>query len=166
MKRLSMSVADQEEEEERDKESIHVDDDQDRRCRFCKKIQEIDQFKLGSFTCITCVPREQHKKNSVQPHIIMVLNRRITEAIMNCVQNHDVVVNQFNKESDNMSEYVGIPIIDLCSWIHSQFTPEMSWSHGWKLGQLVSPDFFDLTDQDEQKKCFNWINLQPDVKII
>ncbi len=51
--------------------------------------------------------------------------------------------------------------------IESKFTLGMAWdNHGrgstkWHIDHIIPCDFFDLTNPEEQKKCFHWTNLQP-----
>ena len=41
----------------------------------------------------------------------------------------------------------------------------MSWENygkgGWVIDHAMPCDFFDLTDEIMQKRCFHWTNLQP-----
>ena len=58
-----------------------------------------------------------------------------------------------------------------CSWeevrehIESQFTEGMSWNnyglHGWHIDHILPCASFDLSDLEQQKKCFHYTNLQP-----
>lgn len=58
-----------------------------------------------------------------------------------------------------------------CSWnkarkhLESQFKEEMTWEnygkYGWHIDHIIPCASFDLTDPEQQKKCFNYKNLQP-----
>lgn len=49
--------------------------------------------------------------------------------------------------------------------IESQFQEGMSWENqgkgGWHLDHIIPCDYFDLSDPEQQKICFNYKNLQP-----
>jgi len=52
-------------------------------------------------------------------------------------------------------------------WLEFQFTEEMTFNnHGkvWHIDHIVPCSRFDLEDEDEQRRCFNWTNLQPLLK--
>ena len=55
--------------------------------------------------------------------------------------------------------------LEKCKYsIEIQFLPEMSWeNHGeiWEIDHILPCASFDLTLEDEQKKCFHYSNLQP-----
>ena len=55
----------------------------------------------------------------------------------------------------------------LVKHIESQFTPEMNWTnHGilWHLDHYFPCCQFDLTKEEEQRKCFHYSNLRPLLK--
>ena len=49
------------------------------------------------------------------------------------------------------------------SYIETQFTEGMTWeNHGtWHIDHRISCCKFDLTKEEEQRKCFHYTNLQP-----
>jgi hypothetical protein len=59
---------------------------------------------------------------------------------------------------------LGCSIEDLKGYIYTKFLPEMSWeNHGeiWEIDHIIGCTNFDLTNLEEQKKCFHYTNLQP-----
>lgn len=58
-----------------------------------------------------------------------------------------------------------------CDWntfkdhIQSKFKEEMAWENyglfGWHIDHIIPCASFDLTDPEQQKKCFHYTNLQP-----
>ena len=58
-----------------------------------------------------------------------------------------------------------------CSWqeardhLESQFKEGMTWEnrgfYGWHIDHIIPISSFDLTDPEQQKKCFHYTNLQP-----
>jgi hypothetical protein len=61
-------------------------------------------------------------------------------------------------------DIIGCSIDDLKKHLETQFLPEMNWeNHGeiWEIDHITPCSYFDLTKIEEQKKCFNYNNLQP-----
>ena len=58
-----------------------------------------------------------------------------------------------------------------CSWqeardhLQSQFKEGMTWEnhgkYGWHIDHIIPCSSFDLTDPEQQKKCFHYTNIQP-----
>lgn len=64
------------------------------------------------------------------------------------------------------TQLIGCSIEELRSHIESQWKPGMSWENhkrvgGWHIDHIVPCASFDLTDPEQQKKCFHYTNLQP-----
>ena len=66
-------------------------------------------------------------------------------------------------KNDSLAELIGISIDGFMAHIESLFTDGMSWQNygEWHLDHVVPCKFFDLTKEDEQKKCFHYLNQQP-----
>jgi hypothetical protein len=51
------------------------------------------------------------------------------------------------------------------AWLEVHFCPGMNWENygceGWHIDHIRPCASFDLTDPEQQKKCFHWTNLQP-----
>jgi hypothetical protein len=62
-------------------------------------------------------------------------------------------------------ELVGCDISFLRKHIESLFIDGMSWNNygvsGWHVDHILPCDSFDLTNHEEQKRCFHYTNLQP-----
>lgn len=55
-------------------------------------------------------------------------------------------------------------MIELKKYLESQFKEGMSWENygiEWHIDHIVPCSFFDLSNEDHQRICFNWRNLQP-----
>jgi len=75
------------------------------------------------------------------------------------------IKNGFGQKAHQSKELLG------CDWetvrhhIESQFTEGMSWENhgigGWHIDHIKPCASFDLSDPEEQKKCFHYTNLQP-----
>ena len=64
-------------------------------------------------------------------------------------------------------ELLGCTILELRKHLESQFKERMTWDtygHGigkWNVDHIIPCFSFDLTEELQQKKCFNYNNLQP-----
>lgn len=60
-------------------------------------------------------------------------------------------------------ELTGCTSQELCSHLEAQFHDGMTWENRkfWDVDHWIPCANFDLTDPEEQKKCFNFMNLQP-----
>ena len=58
---------------------------------------------------------------------------------------------------------IGCSISELRHHLEQQFTEGMSWdNHGdWHIDHIKPCAAFDLTNEDEQRECFHYSNLQP-----
>ena len=69
------------------------------------------------------------------------------------------------QKSDRTIKLLGCSFSELVSYLERQFKEGMSWDNygrqGWHMDHIVPCAAFDLTDPDQQKKCFHYTNLQP-----
>lgn len=69
-----------------------------------------------------------------------------------------------NKKSIKSNVLIGCSKNHIKEWLQYQFTSDMSWdNYGnyWHIDHVVPISFFDLTNIDIQRICFNWTNLRP-----
>ena len=63
------------------------------------------------------------------------------------------------------AELVGCSMKVLREHLESQFQEGMTWDnhgfYGWHIDHIIPCAAFDLTDIEQQKKCFHYTNLQP-----
>jgi hypothetical protein len=75
------------------------------------------------------------------------------------------IKNQYSKKAFLSMDLIGCTIDECIKHIEKQFKPGMSWSNyglkGWHIDHIIPCSLFDLTIPDQQKKCFNYTNLQP-----
>jgi hypothetical protein len=67
------------------------------------------------------------------------------------------------RKSENTKELVGCSIEDLKAHLESKFTEGMTWENygEWHMDHIKPCVTFNLVEVEEQRKCFNWTNLQP-----
>ena len=71
---------------------------------------------------------------------------------------------QFIKKNGNSTvDFIGCSIQDVKVHLEKQFTSGMSWDNygKWHIDHIIPCASFDLTDPEQQKKCFHYSNLQP-----
>jgi hypothetical protein len=69
------------------------------------------------------------------------------------------------KKYSHFRELVGCSDDFLKEYLESLFQEGMTWhnhgQYGWHIDHIIPCSSFDLTDPEEQKKCFHYTNLQP-----
>jgi hypothetical protein len=68
-----------------------------------------------------------------------------------------------NSKIKHSLDYIGCTIQELKFYIEKQFTNGMSWDNygKWHIDHIRPCASFDLSNHDEQCKCFHFSNLQP-----
>jgi hypothetical protein len=70
-----------------------------------------------------------------------------------------------NSKSKSTLELIGCSVDKLKLYLESKFQPGMSWQnyglYGWHIDHIKPCCQFDLSKPEEQRKCFNYKNLQP-----
>jgi hypothetical protein len=70
-----------------------------------------------------------------------------------------------SSKSKSTLELLGCNLDQLKQYIETLFKPGMTWGNhskfGWHLDHIIPCSSFDLTDVEQQKKCFHYTNLQP-----
>ena len=96
---------------------------------------------------------EQNLKNDPIFKIKRNLRRRIHHAIKD------------NYKSLHTFELIGCTPEEFKKHIESQFQPGMSWNNynpsGWHIDHIIPCHKFDLSDIEQQKKCFQYSNQRP-----
>lgn len=67
------------------------------------------------------------------------------------------------KKSKKTLELLGCSVSEFKLHLESLFVPGMSWENRslWHIDHKRPCDSFDLTDEEQQKACFHYTNLQP-----
>ncbi|MFA1819029.1 hypothetical protein ACDX78_02295 [Virgibacillus oceani] len=90
-------------------------------------------------------------KNDSHFRLKYVLRRRVLHAL-----NGEI-------KSGRTLDLIGCSVRDLKKHLEKQFQPGMSWSNygEWHIDHIRPCASFNLADEDQQKECFNYKNLQP-----
>jgi len=96
--------------------------------------------------------------NDINFRVCLLIRNRLVHAIKNAKQ-------QKSFKTGKLENLIGCSIEHLKQYIESKFFPHMTWDNhslfGWHIDHIISCDKFDLTNEEERKKCFHYTNLQP-----
>jgi hypothetical protein len=99
--------------------------------------------------------RKNKRKNDIQYRIMESLRNRINSAI----------VYQKTTKHANSLKLLGCSIKEAKEHIEKQFKDGMKWENyghkTWHIDHIIPCASFDLTDPEQQKKCFHYTNIQP-----
>jgi hypothetical protein len=69
------------------------------------------------------------------------------------------------KKGSRTEVLIGMKHADFVKYIESLWLPGMSWNNyawdGWHIDHIIPCSSFDLTDPEQQAKCFHWSNMRP-----
>lgn len=69
------------------------------------------------------------------------------------------------KKCKKTLELTGCTLEFLYNYLETKFTKGMSWNNygkfGWHIDHIIPCSSFDMSNPEEQKKCFHYTNLQP-----
>jgi len=68
------------------------------------------------------------------------------------------------KDNQITMKYLGCSIEQFYNWIEFQFYDGMNWNNYgkyWHIDHTLPVSNFDFENEEQIKKCFNWINLRP-----
>jgi len=101
----------------------------------------------------TLINEKERNKRKINPayKIKKNLRRRVNQVITR------------NDKSNTTMNLIGCSIYELLQHLENQFTDGMSWDNygKWHIDHIKPCASFDLTNPEEQKKCFHYSNLQP-----
>lgn len=74
-----------------------------------------------------------------------------------------------NVKSDSTLKLMGVNDINfVINWLEFNFADGMTWeNHGlyWHIDHIIPCAEYDLSKEDEQKRCFHWSNIAPLLKL-
>lgn len=99
------------------------------------------------------IARKKIYENNVSFRMSVNLRSRIRTALKN------------NTKSESSNKLLGCSLDDFKKYMESKFVDGMNWKNygqkGWHIDHILPCDSFDLSNEEEQKKCFHYTNLQP-----
>jgi hypothetical protein len=98
---------------------------------------------------------KKRRQTDINYKILITLRNRIRNALKN----------KKEIKSKKTLELLGCSLKEARNYIQSQFKEGMTWENhgykGWHIDHIIPCAAFDLTDPEQQKKCFHYTNLQP-----
>ena len=164
---------------EKRKEHITVDGVVGKECSKCKEWKPLEE---GYNNCSThwdgkkvqCKDCYKHYRDSIpnevrnQKFAVYVKNRKRTDHNFKMrltlrSRLGTALSRQKASKSDSTMELVGCPIEFLRGYLEARFQEGMNWeNHGeWHVDHIRPCASFDLSDPEQQRKCFHYTNLQP-----
>lgn len=148
-----------EKEHLRNKKKIEeLDESKTKECRDCKENKSIIEFRLNRNRCKDC----ERKFNREY-----VLDRRhndpICKIIYNCRNRLLSAIGKQNKKQETVS-YLGEDINNIKKWLEFCFVDTMTWDNQgsfWHIDHVIPVSRFNLKNEEDVIRCFNWKNLSP-----
>ena len=99
--------------------------------------------------------RKARYQNDQNYRLMIGLKSRIQQAIKA----------KCGRKAFKTAELLGCTVPEFKDWIASQFSEGMSWDNygltTWHIDHVRPCASFDLTDPEQQRKCFHYTNQQP-----
>jgi hypothetical protein len=97
--------------------------------------------------------RSRRRREALEFRLLAALRNRLCDAIRG------------KNKSAKTQELLGCTVDELINHLQGQFQPGMNWDNwrhdGWHIDHIIPCSSFDLTDPQQQRKCFHYSNLQP-----
>lgn len=104
---------------------------------------------------------KEYLRNRRKKYYYNNINIRLKELIRNRIR---IALKHTHKHSKTV-ELLGCSIEQAREHLQKQFQLGMSWNNynikGWHIDHIVPCSSFDLTKEEEQRRCFHYTNLQP-----
>lgn len=135
---------------EEEKKQYHID--------YRKKNREKNRlraikYRIDNKDDIQRRAKERYKNTFINKQLLQNTRVRIRKALSG------------NRKSSTSILLLGASTEEVRLFISSKFTKGMTWDNygknGWHLDHIKPCSSFNLSDPDEQKKCFHYTNLQP-----
>ena len=112
----------------------------------------------------------KNNRDKIKQYKINWENRNKNNPILKVKRNlrrriHHVLVNRY--KSDSTMNLLGCAIEDFFEYLESKFKEGMTWQNygsgadKWHIDHIKPCCDFDLTREEEQRKCFHYTNMQP-----
>lgn len=134
-----------------------------------EKADEIREYRLKNRDRILKRKRDWSRENI--KHVLQYAkNKRDTDIqykIRNSIRNriNSAIVYQKTTKHSSSLKLLGCSIQNAKEHIEKQFKEGMTWDNyghkTWHIDHIIPCAAFDLTDPEQQKKCFHYTNLQP-----
>ena len=159
---------------------IVVDNTETKVCSKCKEEKTLDKYFIAKCkgtiraACKECTSNKRkeyykaNKKEVIKQTSDYKIARCKVDPVFKLERNlrcrlYHALINQKADKSNRTKKLTGCELSFLKGYLESKFTEGMTWeNHGdWHIDHIKPCCSFDLTQEEEQKKCFHYTNLQP-----
>lgn len=163
----------------KDKQVI-VDENLTKICSICKIEKQLVDFHLHKFKgniraqCKDCASNarkihyQENREKIIKQTTQYQQNRKKLDPAFKIEKNlrsrlYSALMSQSTKKSKTTMELTGCSREFLKQYLESQFTEGMCWENygQWHIDHILPCCSFKLEQEEDQKKCFNYKNLQP-----
>ena len=143
-------------------------------CKFWKPLKEYNKHKNHwdnlRNDCKICLKnyRKENRKILSDKYKIYETNRKKIDPVFKLLKTlrsriSTALIKNNNKKLDSTIKLLGCSIEECRNHLQNNFKEEMTWqNHGkWHIDHIIPCSTFDLSKEEEQKKCFHYSNLQP-----
>jgi len=146
------------------------------KCQATKSVCDFNKSSLTSdgyrFECKTCHVEEvrQWRENNREHVNDYFSNRRAINPQHQICNNMHVRLNSILRRgsySTRTEQIIGLNKTTYLEWLSYNFEGEMCWAtYGkvWQLDLVIPASAYDLTDEHQLLRCFNWKNIRPCLK--
>lgn len=117
--------------------------------------------------CETCKQKNRKYHREHRKEFNIRYKTDIQYRLANTLRTHLLILINKQKatKKDSALKLVGCSLTELKTYLESLWQPGMSWnnhtSDGWHIDHIKPVNTFDLTDLEQQRKCFHYTNLRP-----
>ena len=118
-------------------------------CKKCCKEKCLKDFSYKKKICFSCCNDQQNKNANVNYRLKKSLASQLRKVLL---------------KNETTMHYIGCNIQYLREWLEYNFLKDMTWDNygtHWFICHVVPLCKFNLTDENEKRKCWNWSNLMP-----
>ncbi len=144
-------------------------------CNRCQKEQEITNFYYKEerqnyhTICKFCLLGDRkNRKEEIRQYIKLYRKKPEIKLRHNLQTRLYDLVKTENKSSNTLKKYIGCSYNFFLEWIERQFYDGMTmknYGKVWHIDHCTPCSDFDFNNEKEIKKCFNWKNLRPLLKV-
>ena len=148
-----------------------------KKCCKCKSWQPLTEYNYSKShwdnlrnDCKKCLVewRKENRKILTKKQLVYEKNRKLTDAEFKIVcllrSRLGTAIHRQNANKNNTTiDLLGCSVSFLKGFLEAKFKEGMTWeNHGeWHIDHIKPCASFNLLDEEEQKKCFHYTNLQP-----
>jgi len=125
-------------------------------CKYCSSLQRKDYYKNN--TEQTIITNTQYQNKRMQTDVNYKLERRLRSRI------YTAFTSQSLSKNKRTWDFIDLSTADFRKWMEMQLYDGMTmenYGKYWHIDHVIPCSSFDLSDEKEAEKCFNWKNLRP-----